>query len=53
MERITKPLICEECPVCSIEKKKIVCRICGLEADNNSLSQKIKMYESCKIDWDK
>lgn len=53
MERITKPLICEECPVCHIDKKVIKCRVCDLEAPKNNNPLKFKMWQNCKLDWDK
>ena len=51
--KIKKPRICEECPVCHIEKKVIKCYICKLEASKDDNQEKAKMWQKCKIDWDK
>ena len=52
MEKIIKPTTCEKCVVCHTEKNKLVCRVCKLEADKNDTREKLKMWYSCKLDWD-
>ena len=53
-EKIYKPPICEQCPVCRVDKNKIKCGVShDLEAGRFDTKAKAEMWRKCPIDWDK